>query len=38
MVTDTALTVLIQETFTAMVSLVPSQEAGSSQWSASPFD
>lgn len=38
MVTDTALTVLIQETCTATVSLVPFQEAGSSQWPAFPFD
>lgn len=38
MVIDTALIVLIQETCTAMVSLVPFQEAGSSRWPAFAFD
>lgn len=37
-VTDTAFIVDIQVMFTAMVSLVPSQDAGSRQWSTSPLD
>lgn len=37
-VTDTAPTVDFQVTFTAMVSLVPFQDAGNGWWPASPFD